>query len=114
MPEWAYNSNDPRCVHLQIMNSLTNWNPVRQYTKSASGSSDGWLPPPPEEKPGTTIDKGRPIMEGDIDNVDLFVLLTSISKDCLTGHMEIEAGEKTAVIFMNDGNPVHCHFAGKQ
>ncbi len=107
LPEWTYESTDPRWIHLQIMACFPNWSPVRQYTSAAKGGNDGWVPPPPEK--GRSKSK-HAIMEGEIANVSLKRLLGSIGTDRLTGQLEIHPAELIGTIYVNDGRPVHCQY----
>lgn len=52
--------------------------------------------------------KQKPMLEGDLVNLQMPTLLQSIAMGKMTGRLEVESFADKAVIYFNEGAPLHC------
>ena len=52
--------------------------------------------------------KARPMLEGDLTNLQMPTLLQSINMGKMTGRLDLQSGSDVATIYFKEGNPLHC------
>ncbi len=85
---------------------------------AATGSA-GELDSPfvqPKKSPKSTSSKlkARPMLEGDLTNLQMPTLLQSINMGKMTGRLDLQSGGETAVIYFKEGMPLHCQLRNSE
>lgn len=70
----------------------------------------------PKKSPKATSSKmkARPMLEGDLTNLQMPTLLQSINMGKMTGRLDLQSGGETAVIYFKDGTPLHCQLRNSE
>ncbi len=70
----------------------------------------------PKKSPRATNSKlkARPMLEGDLTNLQMPTLLQSINMGKMTGRLDLQSGGETAVIYFKDGTPLHCQLRNSE
>lgn len=58
--------------------------------------------------------KARPMLEGDLTNLQMPTLLQSINMGKMTGRLDLQSGGEVAVIFFKEGTPLHCQLRNSE
>ncbi|MBA3856546.1 MAG: hypothetical protein C0507_06495 [Cyanobacteria bacterium PR.3.49] len=92
--------------------------PSHTWLKDDRGTSMVVEPVAPEldspfvqpKKPKATQQKmkARPMLEGDLTNLQMPTLLQSINMGKMTGRLDLQSGSDVATIYFKEGNPLHC------
>ncbi|HEY9785409.1 MAG TPA: DUF4388 domain-containing protein [Candidatus Obscuribacterales bacterium] len=141
--EWSIVSDDPGLIHHMIGDQLSGFSRVRggefavdrpptEDPRASTGqhkaiveqqTSAVFEPPgqpastppaaggPPKEG---VKQKVRPMLEGDLQNMQMPTLLQSIAMGKMTGRLVVESFSDKAVIFFSDGVPLHCELRGSE
>lgn len=70
----------------------------------------------PKKSPRQTSQKmkARPMLEGDLTNLQMPTLLQSINMGKMTGRLDLQSGGELAVIYFKEGVPVHCQLRNSE
>ncbi|MCC7527406.1 MAG: DUF4388 domain-containing protein, partial [Candidatus Melainabacteria bacterium] len=58
--------------------------------------------------------KARPMLEGDLTNLQMPTLLQSINMGKMTGRLDLLSGGEVAVIYFREGTPLHCQLRNSE
>lgn len=70
----------------------------------------------PKKSPKATNSKlkARPMLEGDLTNLQMPTLLQSINMGKMTGRLDLLSGGESAVVYFKEGTPLHCQLRNSE
>lgn len=81
---------------------------VEPVAPSVGAEMDSPFVQPKKAKSTQQKMKARPMLEGDLTNLQMPTLLQSINMGKMTGRLDLQSGSDVATIYFNEGNPQHC------
>ncbi len=87
---------------------------VEPVAGSPSESDSPFVQPKKSPKATNQKLKARPMLEGDLTNLQMPTLLQSINMGKMTGRLDLQSGGELAVIYFKEGMPLHCQLRNSE
>lgn len=87
---------------------------VEPVADSTSESDSPFVQPKKSPRQTSQKLKARPMLEGDLSNLQMPTLLQSINMGKMTGRLDLQSGGELAVLYFKEGLPIHCQLRNSE
>lgn len=87
---------------------------VEPVAESAPDADSPFVQPKKSPRQTNQKMKARPMLEGDLTNLQMPTLLQSINMGKMTGRLDLQSGGELSVVYFKEGLPIHCQLRNSE